>query len=379
VSGYLLRVRDAGLIERAEIDPYWSLEAVVRFNDVDTWLLKLPLAAQGAGELLQDGAGLVLHRDDSTASVVLSGPVTHREQVDDESGSTLAVAGVGDLTWLTRRVAHPQPASAAPPYNVSAYDVRTGVCSTILRQYVDVNAGPGALGVRAVTGLTLAADPGIGTTITGRGRWQVLLTMLQELAIAGGDLGFRVRQSGAGIVFSVYQPVDRSTTVILGLELGNLRQAQWSEDAPTGNYIFAGGGGDGTARTIREGQDSASIAEWQRVERFRDRRDTTDAGELDQSITEELDQNAGKVGLSLTPIDIPQLTFGVDYDLGDRVTVNMRGQTVSEIVREVSIKLTAEEGSVIVPTIGTPGRPVLLSLIDRLRRSERRLTNLERN
>jgi ReqiPepy6 Gp37-like protein len=377
---YVLRVRRHDLDavrEVAEVDPWMSLEAVLRFNDVETWVLRLPLAAQGVAELLLDGYGLVLKRSDG--SVVFSGPVTKRRQLDDESGSTLEISGVGDNVWLARRLAHPQPGSSAPPYSTDAYDVRTDVCSTVLLEYVDWNLGFASINSRTVGALDLAADPVIGATVTGRARWQLLLTMLQELAIAGGDLGFRIRQSGSLLVFSVYQPIDRSASVIFDRELGNLRAAEWTEEAPDANFIYCGGSGDGTARTIREGQDSDSIAQWGRVERFRDRRDTTDTGELDQSIADELSQGAGVASLAITPIDLPQMAYGVHYDLGDRVTAVIRGQIVSEIVREVKLVITPSEGAVVTPTIGTPGRQKLLGLISRIRRSERRLANLERS
>jgi hypothetical protein len=375
VSDWVVYARDATLTAVAQIADYQRLAAVLRFNDVDSWVLDMDAQAPGASSLMRDGAGIVAVLG---STVVLSGPVTGRERVFDDKQNRLKVTGAGDAVWLTRHEAHPQPATPAPPYNVQGYDVRTGVASTILRQYVDVNVGPSALATRAVPGLTLAADPVLGTSVTGRARWQPLLELLQLLAIAGGSLGFRLQQSGAGISFSVYAPTDRTASVIFSTDLRNLAAFAWSEQAPEANYVYVGGGGEDTARTIYEGLDSASIARWGRVETFRDRRDTTVAAELAQAATDELSQAAGPVSLEMTPIDLSQMSYLTHYTLGDKVTVVMDGVAVQQLIREVSIALTPDDGAVVVPTIGTPGRQEILGLFDRLRDAESRLTQLER-
>ncbi|WP_281275503.1 Gp37-like protein [Saccharothrix australiensis] len=78
-----------------------------------------------------------------------------------------------------------------------------------------------------VPGLQIAADPVAGTTVTGRGRWQQLLPFLQDLAIAGGDIGFRVRQDGAALVFEVFRPRDLSSRIKLSTELGTLARYEY--------------------------------------------------------------------------------------------------------------------------------------------------------
>jgi Siphovirus ReqiPepy6 Gp37-like protein len=375
LSGWTVFVRDGLLRPVAQIDDYQSLDVVTRFNDVETWTLDMDASVGGASLLQQDGAGIVLVRD---ATTVFSGPVARRERDWGTDKNRLKVSGPGDTIWLARRLAHPQPTTSAPPYNSQADDVRTGTCSTILRQYVDFNLGPSALSVRQVPSLTLAADPALGTTVTGRARWDPLLKFLQDLALAGGALGFLLQQSGSGIVFSVYQPVDRSASVIFSPDLGNLGAYDWSEAAPISNWVVVGGGGVGTARTIYEGSDASSIARWGRVETFRDQRQTTVAAELTQAASDELAQSAGPMGLSITPIDLPQMTYLAHYRLGDKVTVIKDGVSVSDLIREVHITLTPQDGARIIPAIGTPGRQDLIGFFDRLRKLTARVINLEK-
>lgn len=374
-SAWTLFVRNGSLATVGQVDDYQQLDLIPRFDDVGTWALDMDVNAGGAALLQQDGAGLVVVRD---ATTVFSGSVAKRERSWAVDRNRLKVSGIDDGVWLSRRLAHPQPTTSAPPYSGQTDDVRTGQCSAILRQYVDFNAGPSALGPRQVTGLTLAADPALGTTVTGRARWQSLLQLLQELALAGGALGFQVLQVGAGLQFQVYAPIDRTTSVIFSPDLGNLAAFDWSEEAPRSNYVVVGGGGVGTARTIYEGSDTASIARWGRAESFRDQRQTTVTGELTQAASDELLASAGPMGLTITPIDLPQMRYLTHYGLGDKVTVIKDGASISDLIREVHITLTPQGVARVVPSIGTPGRQDLIGFFNRVRTLATRVVNLEK-
>jgi hypothetical protein len=387
LTGWTVYARDASLTRQAQLDDYQFLDMVVRFNDVGTWTLDMDANARGASILEQDGSGIVVTRTDpntGAAAVVMSGPVTFRERDvgGDPDRNRLKLKGEDDNTYLNRFLAHPQPSTAAPPYNSQGWDVRTGVCSTILRQYVDVNIGGSALAVRQVPGLSLAADPGIGISITGRARWQSLLTFLQDLALAGGDIGFQIQEAGSGIQFSIYQPMDHSTSVVFAPALANLAAYDWSEAAPKQNYVFVGGGGEDVSRVIVESQDAAAIARWGRIESFRDRRDTSVTAELLQQGSTELMQGQAALGFNITPVDLPQMTYLTHYNLGDKVSVLNDGVLVSNIVREVHITLGDAGGTGnsarIVPLIATPQRQDLLAIFDELRKLRRRVANLER-
>lgn len=373
---WTLYLRDPTLQREGQIDDFEKCEAIARFNDIGTWTVDVDGRAPLAAKLATPGYGIELVRDDTT--VVMSGPMRHRVWSRDGDQLQLTVSGVDDMIWLKRRLAHPQPATAAPPYNTNEYDVRTGVASTVLRAYVNANAGAGALAPRQVTGLGLDTDPLAGTTVTGRARWQVLLQLLQELAIAGGNLGFRVTKSGTSLLFQVYEPTDRTSSVILSTELGNLFGYDYESEASEVNYVYLGGGGEGTARTVREGSDSAEVTSWGRIEAFQDRRDTTDTGELDQEITKTLTEGVGKTGLSINPVDIDGMVFLQDYNLGDLVTYVIDGEPNTQIVREARITLTPDGPQQTIPGLNTAGRNDVLRLLRRLRIAEARILDLER-
>lgn len=368
-------VRDAGLHRVAQLEDFQRLVVSPRFNDVGTWSAQLHRKVPAAAQLGTPGFGIEVVHDGVT---VLSGPVVGRQHERSQSANILTLSGVDDAVWLRRRVAHMQPTSTAPPYNVQPHDVRTGQASAVLRAYVDVNAGPAAIGPRRVPGLVLPGDPGVGSQVTGRARLQVLLEMLQELALSGGGIGFRIVQVDTSIEFQVYAPADRSAAVKFSEDLQNLAGYKFESTAPEATYVYAGGAGEGTARTFVEGAAGVDVATWGRIETFRDRRDTTGAAELQQSIAEELAEKAEAVSLSIDPVDTVQQRFGVHYGLGDRVTVMVEGVPVVEQIRQVRLSYDPDGPVTVVPQIGTPGRQDVLRLFRTVRRLGSRMTNIER-
>lgn len=373
-------LRDPSGARVGEVDDYLQLQYVSRHQDIGSWVLDLDAASPALDVLREPRSGIEVVRN---GTLVFSGPRTKLRRARSSGNDTVTVSGADDSVWLARRLAHPQPGSSAPSggvYGTTAFDARTGQASTILRQYANVNAGPGAVVARRVAGLTLGVDPLVGSTVTGEGRWQVLLELMQGLAVAGGDLGFGIVSDGTGgLLFDVYQPTDRSASAVFSAEMGNLGDFDYSLDAPTGNYVVGGGGGELTARTIVESSDSTSITTWGRVEFFRDRRDTTNTTEISQTLSEELAAQAEKRAATINPVDTPLLTYGVHYFLGDQVTAVIDGVSFAEVVREVKVTV-AGNGETVQPTLATPGAgPASLpDLFAAAKRLTTRVANLER-
>lgn len=372
--------RNASLQRVGQVDDFSSLEMVTRFNDVGAWILELDGRAPLATTLSTPGYGIeVVRHEAGVFTQVFSGPMRVRQRSLSVDSSRLMLAGFDDNIWLKRRLAHPQPATASPPYNSQEHDVRTGTCSTILRQYVNVNVSTGALAPRQVAGLVLGSDPLAGGSVTGRARWQVLIDLLRELALPEG-LGFRVVPNGVAgeVAFQVYVPADKTATVTFSRELGTLSEAEYESSASKVNYVVVGGEGEGTARTVFEKPRSDEIVTWGRVESFVDRRDTGDTAELEQTADENLAEGVGETGFSLVPIDLPGQEFLTDYALGDKVSAVIDGEVLQELVREVRINLTPEGPTQTRPTVGTPGASDVNRLFQRLMNAEKNIRNLER-
>lgn len=407
MTDWQVYLRDADFVRQGQVDDFSSLEVVLRFNDIGTWQLELAASTEVALLLTQPNWGIMLVRD---AAIVMAGPWTNVRHVKDGKSDHLVVTGADDMIWLARQTV---PLPSGPPYT-QEHDSRTGVASTVLREYVDVNAGPSAISPRQIPGLSLGIDPLVGSSVTKSARWFLLLHVLQELASSGG-VGFRVAQVDQGLEFQVYQPVDRSASVKFSTELGNLEAYDYSVTRPTATYVYVGGGGEGVARDIRE-RSSAHLITWGRIEgELVDQRQTNDDLELDQAGDEALVEQGPQTTLSITPIDTPQQAFGTHYQLGDKVSVGLGGGAlttsvtestnvvsqfvdvfsdmfgttvttttsqqvatsygqVNDLVREVKISLTSE-GTRVVPTVGTDHDT--MPLFQALRDARRRIINLE--
>jgi hypothetical protein len=309
---------------------------------------------------------------------------------------------------LARILAYPETNGL---FGAQAYDVRTGAAETVMKQFVDYNIGPNAELSRRI--LTIEPDTGLGLHVTGRARFHNLLDLLTTLALQGGGLGFNVVQEGDNLTFKVYEPADKTRSAFFSPLLGNLASFEYSNDAPESNLVIVGGGGEGTDRNIRWKPNNESILKYWRIETFVDQRDTSDEAELTQSMDEELLNKAEKHTFTFVPIDTPQLSFGKQYRLGDKVSIVLtqpnevvdietlyyfisayqtvptqservrkiqeKLDVIQDIVREVKISITPE-GDSISPVVGTSdsNNNAILGIFNKMKKITRRVSNLER-
>jgi hypothetical protein len=381
---YRLLIRDRTGALVGEVSLFTTLTYSVRFNAVGAFTLTMPADAADA-DLLDFGCGLVVERD---GQIVFSGPVTRREKAlptDTGGPGTLTVGGPDDLTVLADRLALPVP--LGPPFTSPTRDVRSGKAETVIYGYVDANAGPGARPDRRVPGLTLASDQGRGATVTGSARFDNLLELCAKLALAGGELGLRVVQQGVGLQFQVYDPADRSASVILGREAGSLLGYTYGAERPEANAVIGGSGDEGAERTFVERADTDAIALYgTRVESFLHAPAATatledsvvdPVAELTQAVATELAGKVAKTTLNATPFDGGPLRYGRDYSLGDKVTCVIDGVPIADLVREVQVTLGAS-GEQVAPVIGTPNASTAPNLFVLIRRLLTRVEVLER-
>ena len=370
-------VRDRNLNYVAQLDFFEDLTWVDPYNFLDSpggWTLTIDATDNGVDYLRLAGSGIVILID---GDVAFSGSTKKIERRQDADSNYFIFSGVEDSGLLADRLAHPQPGSSAPPYSSTAYDARTGICSTILRQYVDVNLGSSAVTNRKDSRVTLAADPLAGISVTGQARYQQLNVLLNELATTSGGCGYRIRQSGSNLEFQTFAPTDRTSSVIFSVGNGTLKDYGYTIEAGKGNYVYAGGQNEGVSRTIREGYDGPSIVRWGRKEIFKDQRDVSTTAELDASIVEELENSSDIASVTFSPVDIPQQQFWTHYQTGDKVTVVIDGETFQQPIIEVQCQLN-QDGLTVTPTVGTPNNTDTLKLYDNIAKQNKRIRNLER-
>lgn len=346
MSTWTLYVTDQLGARVAQIDTYHSFRLIGRHNAISTWELALPRDSGGADALLTVEHPRVQLRIDGTT--LESGPVTRFARTQSGADDDLTVHGVDDTAWLARRVAHPTPGKAAPPYNTTAYDTRAGNAAQVLAQYVDVNAGPGAVAARRVPGLTVPVPAPAGAAVNLSARYENLLDFVAGAANAAG-LGFRV----VDLSLQVFSPVLRSA--VFAVDLGTLAETESIAESPEANFVYVAGQGEGTARTIVEVSDAASVTGWGRVETFQDRRDTNDPALLAFAGNETLARAVIPPTVAMVPLQRPGQQFPTDWNLSDRVTIRIGTQTRIDLVREVEVRLEGGDPVSITARIGTAG------------------------
>lgn len=345
-------VRNAALARVGRVDDFTSLTVTPRFNAIGAFSMDISADSAKAG-LLVEGNGLIVQT--ASGDTVLSGPIRtvdwSRSSSDSGSGK-LTVGGLDDTEALSRYTCWPSPTAVIGSQTASVYKISAAAAETAMRTLVNVNAGPGALASRTNPLLTLAADGLHGAAVTREvNQFDNLLTVLQDIAGAAG-LGFRVIQVGAGLQFQVYVPTDRSGTARFSFGLGNLTDANYSTTPPTCTRAIVVAGGGSSPRVCKTYDATDPLFPSLVLEQFVDQTsvDTASvdlAAQMDQAGAEALANGAGQGSLSISPIDIPKLRYGRDYQVGDTVSAQLRGGSwYTDVVREVTLTSTVGDSSV---------------------------------
>lgn len=384
MSEWALWVRDANRELVAALDVFSSATFVQNFNSIGAWLIRgIPVGSR-AQQALVPGAGIIAVRD---GVEVMSGPLLWPVFDWSDGGYVMDASGASDDLALWGRLCYP----AAPSLDLNAAysdDRGPDAAETVMKGYVDANAGAAASAARRWGGLVVAADTGLGDDVSYSARLDTLGEVLVELALAGGGLGFSVQQEtdGTDLVFDVWTPTDVSTTAKFSPEMGNLASYRYSRKAASTNYVVVGGQGEGTLRTFIELANPVSELAWgMRLEGFKDQRQTAVVSELLQAGQEELDTKGDALNLDIAPVETTGIRFGRDYGLGSLVTVLIDGEAIVDTVRSVTLTLD-QNGETVKPMIGTAGavmagtseQAAIDLLLERMSTLARRLSRVER-
>ncbi|MFD5940293.1 siphovirus ReqiPepy6 Gp37-like family protein [Streptomyces griseus] len=351
-------VRNPALERIGQIDDYTSLTVIPRYNAIGSFVLEIS-ADSGKANLLAEGNGLIIRTADG--DLVDSGPirtVDWSRSKDDSGEGKLTVGGVSDTEVLARYTCWPAPGSAIGSQADTVYKISGVVAETAMRALVNLNAGPGALAARKNVLLTLATDGGRGSAVTRQlNQFDGLLAVLTDIANAAG-LGFRVVQVGSGLQFQVYEPTDRSGTARFAFDLGNLTDANYTTTPPTCTRAVVVAGGQSSPRQCKTYDRADPLFLDLVIEQFVDLTSVDTASvdlvpQMDQAAEEALTAGAGQGSLAISPIDIPLLQYGRDYQVGDTVSAKVRDSWMTDVVREVTLACTAGEGATVKAAVGS--------------------------
>lgn len=345
---WMIQPRDKNL--RRSYDPvkFWSsLTVVERHNvtgtDPGTW--SVTARNEGLTGLLTPGNGVLLTRGDQ---LVMSGPITSIQR-----GATVStVSGVSDLDVLNDRILFPDPSSPITS-QPAAYDNRSGPAESVLLSYVRFNAGDAARAERRVPRLRLPATLGRGRNVSIKGRLDLLGSTVADIA-ESGKLHVDILQGeddAPFLQFTVRPITDRTGNVRFGATsdfTGGVIGDGWTYtlNRPSVTDAIVAGGGQGQARLFVERVSAEAEATWgAKIESLIDQRQTTVASELADAGDDALSDGDEPVTVSFTITDSPDVRYRRDWFVGDKVGVFIDGLDLSNLVREVTTTVQAQDGS----------------------------------
>lgn len=345
---WMIQPRDKNL--RRSYDPvkFWSsLTVVERHNvtgtDPGTWAVTA--RNEGLVGMFTPGNGVLITSGDK---LVMSGPITSIQR----GGTVSTISGVSDLDVLNDRILYPDPTSAITS-QPAAYDNRSGPAESVLLSYVNVNAGPGARAARRVSGLRVPATQGRGRNVSIKGRLALLGDTVSDIA-ESGSLHVDILQgedTAPFLQFMVRPITNRTANVRFGSVrdfTGGVIGEDWSYTLtrPTVTDAIVAGGGQGQARLFVERVSTDAEAAWgAKVEQLIDQRQTTVVSELTDAGDDALSDGSSPVSVSFTITDSADVQYRRDWFVGDKVGVFIDGLDLSNLVREVTTTVQAQDGS----------------------------------
>jgi len=302
------------------------------------------------------------------------------------NGPFIVLNGADYLGLIANHICYPAPASAWASQTATSSDAVSAVnLESAIKHYVNNNVGPGALASRRNTYVTMAANANRGPNVSytvkfGTGVDLNLMDVIRALvAQANTPMGVSLVRNPTThqLVFDVYVPRNLSGKAWFSEALGNLTAINFNQTDPTCTDALVQG--SGTQFVVRTGSNRT---QWNLVETFIDSSSETDANNLATTAQSAVNSGAAGPTMAATTADIPFLTFGRDYYLGDTVTIEVRpGATYSDIISGVT--LTADPSQTpalsVVPTIGqssnstATNQSIINQLASRIRTLEKKL------
>ncbi len=385
VEDLLVEVRDPNLDRIGQIRPQDLVGAtfVVRFNNVGAWSLTLPHNHPLGEYLRQPNYGIVLTGPDGTT--ILSGPTlsARLSQTQDNIQGNWEITGASDDIILAEHLAYPKPSTADVTAQTDDYDDRSGEAEFVIKSYIEANMGALAPSVRQVPSLVVAPNQGRGEVVSAAARFDNLQELIYQLAQVGG-IGYQITQVADELLFEVFEPQDRTSTVRMDIENRKLSSAVLSYGTPTVTRAIVGGKGEAKNRTFIERTSAESLqaeSQWgRRVETFVDARSANNLAELNTAGDELLVERGKTITeMSVTPSDDVNMVYGVDWFVGDRVTVVNNNIETAAVVTEIGIRIDSD-GVRLGATVGTPvGIEFEAKLLAKTNQIDSRVSNLERS
>lgn len=300
-------------------------------------------------------------------------------------GPQITLSGGDYLALIANRIAFPDPTKAWSGQTVTSHKLYTGVLETVIKNLVNDNVVNPGSAARDFTLMDIVSTAGLGGNVTydvkfSQGVDLALMDIIRSLIATGGPMGVSLKRNGQRLSFDCYVPRDLTQLAYFSTDIGNLTAVDLALADPTVTVALLQAGSAPLFSFVSQVPDPTTM--WGRIEQYVEQTSETNPSMATQAGQDALNQGLASPSLAVTATDIPLLTFGKDYGLGDRVTVGIRtGDSYSDIVSSVTLHVDPNQNPAIsvIPTIGYASDPGGIDpafskqLLRRVRRLERRL------
>lgn len=364
---FTLKVWDKNLNRQGFLGNPISVKVIPRHNAVGTLELVLPVSHPKLGLVTAHGSRITC---DYRGEQIFSGirrPIV--EQGLTATG-TVTILYEDDIRLLWRLMGYPTPANAVDT-QPDLEDKRTGPAEDVLKGFISANVGRDTTKT-----ITVVPSSHRGSAITVGVRMVPLADKLADVIDQAG-IGLSVRQIVGGLQVDCYEPVVYPRT--LSEAGGSIIDGSWSEEAPTATGTVIGGPNTGTSREFKRVDDAARAAEWgDWIEVLTDASSQTLLADILAAGQKTLDAAGPTAGFKLALSETKTFHYGGadGVHVGDQITVDLFGQTRTDVLREASLTWDRSNGLRIEPVVGEhtadPDR-ALMKMITRLARAVRAL------
>lgn len=361
---YQVRLLNQAGAQVALLTDWRSLEYTKRVNRVGSYSLVIDGDLDVVDEFVLDGQIEILRRDIAASpsfgwTLDFEGFQRTTERKTSQNGLSTFLSLGPDYNDLIARRAILFRASTSGAE-------KSGPGETVMKAYVNENAGPGAIAPRlfnaVTTGLSIQADGGAGIAWEGSKPFRPLLATLRQIADAT-SIDFQVVGNGAALFQFQAQArplgVDRTNVgidpatglnasgnapVVFSLEFGNMQSPSYSliRNPEITAAIVLGQGVEGSREVIQRTSAALTDSPWNRIEGVRNANEESAASGLNAVGDALLTKLQAKESFDFQTMQIPGLLYGRDYFLGDTVTA--RYKTIERQKQIIGVTISVEGG-----------------------------------
>lgn len=365
-----IRLFDSDFNLLAEIDDYESLQFIRRFYSIGEFELRIN-AKKRHVDLINKGILIVLGNEFHKVGLVKSRSISLDGEQWVFQGPTLKGVMEQRLT--------------VPP-DTLAYDSFKGPAESAMKHYVDANVINPAKAARKIPQISTIATSNRGSEVNWQSRFKVLSEELQAIAETA-EIGWEVffDPLNKTWLFEVMEGLDRTVNqtvnppVIFSPDFRNVKTQSYADsDMNYRNYGYVAGDGEGEDRRVVELGTASGL---DRLEVFIDARDIQETNEDEEVIpeaeivanltdrgnqklaTEYANESTFESQLLVPEMATNNMSYEIDWDLGDIVTVQNRKWGVTLDTRITEVKEVYEPGGFQLEAVFGRNQPTILSLI----------------